>query len=506
MGAATHIDPYADGLKLSARGQHARAIERFEEALASKPDDTRVLFALGNTARALGLARPAEEFFRRVLALEPGRIEALVNLANLLRAHGNFVAAEALLAPALSRNPESPELWLTLGCLHGETGDRARAEEHYRHALALRPNYAPALGNLADLLADDGNLDAALALYDRVLRLEPDNAQARVNRAVIHLLHGNFRDGWRDYGARLKLAGKVPLADHGLPRWTGAVLRRERLLVTGEQGVGDQIMFASMIADLRGRAALDGGSIMLECEPRLVSLFARSFPSVPVRAWDAETRGGITTTRYGWLKSAGGATCAIEMGGIARFLRTALNSFSNPNAYLVPDRGETNSWRSTFAGERTLGICWRSGKTGGHRARQYAPLDKWAEFIREWDGAVVSVQYDATAEEIAVLEAQSGRKIVVPQNIDQKNELDRTCALLAALDAVISAPTAVAWLAAAAGVPTYKVLYDTSWTSFRQGFEPFAPSCVCVMPDERGNWAQVFAKADAALKVRFSKV
>src|ERR1700755_460549 len=107
MTAATRA--YENGLKLSAKGQHALAIERYEQALSQSPNDTRVLFALGNTARALGLARPAEEFFRRVLSLEPERIEAMINLANLLRSHGNFAAAEALLLPALSRNPDAPE-------------------------------------------------------------------------------------------------------------------------------------------------------------------------------------------------------------------------------------------------------------------------------------------------------------------------------------------------------------------------------------------------------------
>ena len=110
------------------------------------------------------------------------------------------------------------------------------------------------------------------------------------------------------------------------------------------------------------------------------------------------------------------------------------------------------------------------------------------------------MQYDASAEEIAELEALSGRTIHVPPGIDQKQELDRACALLAALDAVVSAPTAVSWLAAGAGTPTFKVLYDTSWTAFGQGIEPFAPACRCIMPDAPGDWARVFAKAAAALK------
>jgi hypothetical protein len=93
----------------------------------------------------------------------------------------------------------------------------------------------------------------------------------------------------------------------------------------------------------------------------------------------------------------------------------------------------------------------------------------------------------------------------MPANIDQKNELDRACALFFALDAVISAPTAVSWLSAGAGVTTFKVLYDTSWTSFGATFEPFAPSCTCVMPKQRGDWADCFAQIRAALSLQPSQ-
>jgi len=497
------VRAYEEGLQLSAKGQHALAIERYEQALTQTPNDTRVLFALGNTARSLGLARPAEEFFRRVLALEPQRLEALINLANLLRSQGNFSAAEALLAPALSRDPDHAELWLTMGSIYRETGHAAEAAVHYREALARKPNYPQALGNLADLLADDGDIEEALALYDRVLRADRDNAQARMNRAVLHLLRGNLKEGWRDYASRLALYGKAPVPDHKLPRWNGEPLKRQRLLVTAEQGVGDHIMFASMIPELAERAASEGGGIILECEPRLVSLFARSFPSVIVRPWDSETRGGVPLTHYGWLKSIGGATRFTEMGTLPRYMRATIESFPTPNAYLIPDSAEAARWRDRFGA--AIGICWRSGKTGGHRALQYAALDAWAAFVRDWPGAVVSVQYDATPDEIAALENLSGRKIFTPGGIDQKNELDRTCALLSALDAVISAPTAVSCLSAGAGVATYKVLYDTSWTSFGKTFEPFAPSCICVMPKKRGDWADGFTQIRDALSQRPSQ-
>lgn len=491
------MNAYAQGLKLSAEGRHAEAIERFEQALAEDPADTRTLFALGNTARALGMNGPAEQFFRRVLALQPGRLEAVVNLANLLRLEGQFAAAEALLAPALARDPDAPELWLALGSTCRESGDGERAKQHYRQAIALRPGFAAALSNLADLLADDGRHDEALALYDGALAAEPAAPQAKLNRAILHLLRGNLAEGWRDYAARLKVPGKVPVPDHDLPRWSGGTLQRARLLVTAEQGVGDQIMFASVIPELTARANAQGGSIVLECEPRLAPLFARSFAGIKVQAWDVERHNGMVRTHYGWLKRAGGANAAIEMGSLPRYLRKSLDAFPSPNAYLKPDAMEQARWRAAFFDlpRPLIGVCWRSGLRGGARAVQYAPLEAWAQFLRDAQGTPICAQYDATGEEITSLSNMCGRTVFAPQGIDQKQELDRAAAMSSVMDFVVSAPTAVSWLSAALGVPTLKVLYDTSWTSFGESFEPFAPAARCLMPARRGDWADVFAQA-----------
>ena len=491
-------DHYEKGQALTALLQHADAIAAYERALAERPDDVRVLFALGNTARVLGMPGQAEQFYRRVLALEPHRIEACINLANLLRAEGKLAAAKELVERALANQAEIAELWLTLGSVHREQGDRENAKAHYREALARNAHCAAALGNLADLLADDGRIAEAMALYDRAVVSEPKNPQLKLNRAVLHLLRGEIKDGWRDYAARLKVPGKAPVCDHGLKPWPGAHLKRTRLLVTAEQGVGDQMMFASLIPELVERAGRDGGAVILECEPRLQSLFARSFPDVAVHAARMETKAGVTTSRYGWLKQAGGASAAIELGSLPRLMRTAIDLFPDPNAYLVPDAAETAAWRGYLAAAGPaprIGICWRSGKSGGLRSLQYAPLDAWGAFLRGLPGTIVSAQYDATSQEIAELSAASGRTILVPPALDQKHELDRTCAMLSALDCVASAPTAVSWLAAGAGVPTLKLLYDTSWTAFGTNSEPFAPACRCIMPKARGDWRDVFAQA-----------
>src|SRR5258706_6025775 len=116
------VDFYAAGLTASGEGRHTDAIACFERALRDAPDDARVLFALGNTAAAIGHAGAAENFFRRVLAQETSRLAALVNLANLLRKSGRTADVIALIKPVLEINPEHAELWLTLGSALRETG------------------------------------------------------------------------------------------------------------------------------------------------------------------------------------------------------------------------------------------------------------------------------------------------------------------------------------------------------------------------------------------------
>jgi len=505
MGSADkqqNMDSYAEGLAASGEGRHADAIACFERALRESPDDARVLFALGNTAAALGHAGAAENFFRRVLTQEPGRLEALVNLANLLRRNGRTAEVIALIKPALEVNPELAELWLTLGSALREAGDETRAQAFYQEALRLSPDNAAALGNLADLFADQGDVDQALSLYQEVLTREPDNAQARLNRAILLFLKGQLRSGWRDYEYRHRIKDRIIVADHGLPAWAGRRADGMILLITAEQGIGDQIMFASVIPALAQTCAPVHGRLIVESDQRLVPLFRRSFPGVTVHSAKLHMRGGQTFASYDWLEECGGANAAVAIGSLPRLMRQEFSDFPVPHAYLKPDEPERAQWSHWLRGHGSgpfLGLCWRSGSLGGLRNLQYAPLAAWADFLRRAPGVAVSLQYDAQPEEIEALQHMSGRKVLVPPGLDQKQEIDRTTALIAALDAVVSAPTSVSWMSAAVGVPTLKILYHKSWTSFGRDYEPFAPAARCVMPAKNGDWDDAFARAASAL-------
>lgn len=496
---------YQQGLALSAEGRHSDAIAAFEQALRQTPNDVRVLFALGHTADALEMTAAAEKLYRQVLTHSPGQLEAVIALANLLRRQGRYSEANALLVRQLKTSPDAPELWLTLGSVWREFGDDDKAMQLYRKALHLKPGYVQALGNLADMFADQGAIAEAFKFYQLLLMQEPKNVHALFSRALIFLSRGRCEAGWLAYDARLKLPG-APIANHNLPKWNGRFRPDLRLLLSMEQGIGDQLMFTGLVPEFAARAEMEGSRILLACEPRLAPLLARALPRVQVIAVPTTLRGGHTYADYHAMKAlpqTEHANCFLELGSLPRL--AGHSPQSKPlSPFLKPDPAELEKWRSWLQSmpRPWVGICWRSGKLGGLRTRQYAPLAEWGAAIRDFPGTLICAQYAATAGEIAKLESLSCQKIMVPPDLDQKQEVDRTTALLAALDVVVSAPTAVVWQAAAAGTEVARIQEVPSWTQLGTNTESFS-ACVrsCTAP-KPGNWTGAFAAAQEIISTK----
>lgn len=473
---------YDDGIAALEAGRHAEAIAALEQALAANPGDPAALFALGEAASQLGLHQAAARFFQETLNAAPERHEATIRLSREMLAlmrHGDAIDT---LRAALARAPEHAGLWLALGNAVRGLHDIENAVTFYREALRLNPDSVEALGNLADLVFDAGETEEAFRLYDAALRRAPDNAQLRLNRATALLAEGEIETGWRDYEWRLKIPGRVIERRAAPPRWDGAPRAGRSLLVMTEQGIGDQIAFAAFLPQL----AADG-PVTLECEPRLEALLARSLPGVTVVGRPVRRAGAALYADYDWAR----CDLSIELGSLPHLCG---GKPRQTEPWLTPDADETRRWAEWRAGipRRAVGLCWRSGLKGGLRDSEYAPLARWAQFIGKLEAEPVVAQYGADTAEIATLEALSGRTLIVPPDLDQKNEIDRTVAMLSVLDAVVSAPTAVASMAGAAGVPTYKALHFRSWMSLGAKREPFMPAVTCVMPPHAGQWRHVF--------------
>ena len=267
---------------LERAGDLAGAISAYEIALASAPDNAEIVARLANLAARIEMFETAARLWAEVSRLQPRRIEAIDGRARAWCALGQFEEAIFLLREALLAHPDEARLWNSLGVILLQGGQAGAALTFLDKALDLEPRFAAAAYHRGNAHFDLGDLDAAARDYELgrgLAKTSSELAAIRFAEATVTLARGDLAQGWEAYEARLSphAAGAVT---YDLPgrRWTPSeILEGKSLLITAEQGLGDELMFAGLLPDVLETLGAEG-RLSLAVEPRLVALFARSFP------------------------------------------------------------------------------------------------------------------------------------------------------------------------------------------------------------------------------------
>lgn len=478
------------GLVRERAGALPQAFEALREALLKAPADPDGVRDLARLARRMGQSALAAELLVRVRAASPGDLTDAQDLAAVLRDLDRCDEALAIVREAMVDAPEAPHLWSLLGSIAAQKGDDADARVFHDEALRLAPRDAPILANAALARLDVGDAAAAKDACDAALAARPTPPQAaaiRLARATARLCLGDL-GGWDDYAARLAPERREALAfDIRAPRWTPATpLAGLHLLLVGEQGLGDEVMFGSMIGD--ALAALGpAGRLTLAVEPRLVPLFARAWPAVRVI-------GHATTSLAGRLRrtapEAGAVQAWAPLGDMLPLLRGTLEHFEGAEPFLAADPARVEhwcGWLESLGAGRKVGILWRSGLMAGLRSRRFAPFEAWRPVLATSGALFVNLQYGDAQPDLARAQAQ-GLMIHRPPGLDLMQDLEGVAALCRALDLVVGPPTATTNLAAATGAETWIVSADPNWPALGTAGYPWYPAVRAFQPKGDEPW------------------
>ena len=487
-GAAA-LAAWREGLALWDSGAPAEARAKLERAIAAAPGQGMWHNEFGLVCLALDDLGAAEAAFRLALKFEPDLAEAECNLGIVLQQRTD---SEAARASALAHFRRAARLRPSLLPAQYNCGlllhKMARADESvpcFDRTLALDPGHADAWRNRGYALQDLRRFDAAQASFERALEVRPDYHEARLSLAFLQLLRGRFREGWQNYRAR-EFTPESPLRPFPCPDWDGGPLAGRTLLVYAEQGLGDEILFASCVPDLVAQAR----HVVLDCEPRLSKLFARSFPQ-------ASVHGGPRGADNSWLSSVPQPDCKIAAGSVPGFLRNEWKDFPVRGAFLTADGDRVTFWKSrldALGPGLKIGIAWRGGLPQTRTALRSLKLGGLLPVLRQPGARFVSLQHGDTAEEIAALQAEHG--ITVANWEDAHADYDETAALIMALDQVVTVCTSIVHLAGALGktalvmtpfVPEWRYLADG------EGM-PWYRSVRLIRQSRRGDWSDVFAQ------------
>jgi hypothetical protein len=428
----------------------------------------------------------AEACFRRALAAAPRDPEAVQNLAAVLHRGERHAEALALADEVLATEPGHVAASLARGNALSALGRYEEAAEAYRAARRLPPE---GLAGLASALAALGRDEEARQALDAAVAQAPGSAFPRFQRGLHRLSRRDFA-GWDDYEARWGVERFVDesrgqVARAFLPELavapTAADLTGRRVLLVGEQGIGDQVMFASLVPDLVRIAA----RVTLVCEPRLVRLFRASFDSVEVLA-PAEAQ-----------VDSDAIDKVVAMGSLAAAFRRDATDFPG-TPYLAPQPQVVARWAERLgpAKGRRIGLSWRGGAATTRRAARSLPLAELAPVLALPACEFVSLQYGDVEGELA---AHPQVRAFPARDIDDFEDL---AGLVANLDAVVSVQTALVHLCGAMGARCLALLPSRAeWRYMAHGETmPWYGSVRLLRQSEAGRWAPVVAQAAAALR------
>jgi len=454
-------------------------------------DDAETWFLFASVSASLARLEEVVEGCRRTVDLEPRHIQAWYNFGLACFHLGRWEDAVSAYQAALAIEPGSPAILGNLGATWLESGDPVRAIECCSRAVELDPRSVAAINTLGIACRELGNYADALDAFERAALIDPENADVRWNRALALLKTGDFRRGWDEFEWRWRFETAMQRSTP-YPAWRGEHPVNS-LLVYMEQGLGDQIMFASCLPDLLAT----GSRVIVECEPRLVPLFERSFPGI-------RFHGGTWDERQAQCRIP--IQCQIPLGSLPRIFRRDRKAFPAQPGYLLADAELISQWRNRLDGlgdGMKIGLSWSGGKDLRTRTRRTIPLSAWREVLAIDNAMFINVQYGDWREEIETA-CISGMEIRSLDGVDAMTDLDTFAALLMALDLVITVDNSTLHLAGALGVETWGLLpYDSDWrweaganrTSWYPGVRLFNQPV-------RGDWAVALQSVSAELACR----
>ena len=393
------------------------------------------------------------KIYNDVLLKSPDHPGALYGVGIILREAGRYAQAIQIAKRVAEVRPIDPRGWKLLATIYGELSQYDESVRYADKALACaKTDYT--FADYAYAHCNAGNWDIADKACVAALEHAEKNPSAlsreavnntRVTKAYVDLAKGRWAEGFKGYRHTMRTKFRkervYPLPDGTETKeWNGepdAVV-----VVTGEQGLGDECMAASVVPD----AVRASRGFIFDCDHRLAGLFARSFPGAVV----------LPQRRDDVLRLPQGCPLPTHhktLFGLGELFRQKDADFHR-EAFLTPNQEYVGMFRELFGGQMVIGLAWSGGlpRTGmEHRA---AGLNAFLPILRRGGAEFVSLQYRDDAQEVFQMERDHGIKVRRLPWVTQGPDMDLLTALLASLTEVVGVHTTALHLAASVGTPT----------------------------------------------------
>lgn len=486
------LQAYAQAQALHRERKLAEAVTLYNRALALMPDHPHVLVSFAELAEEVKDWGAVEKLYRRLGTLRPD-IDYQGHLGVALFRLRRWAEALPFLETHMARHPGDADVLHAISNCLCSLGQWEEGLARARTAMQLKPNdeITDAVLNALYHLGRDAELEPQLAA---ALQKFPDSRAIRSMYGLHHLKAGHYDAGFR-YFSDFRWRSNLDVPDNaGIPceAWDGQPFDGT-LLVVAEQGLGDEIMMSSMLEELVAM----GQRAIVECDPRLIPLFARSFPTLEFvpryqkQLQRAFTEGGGTGFRR---------VNALDMG---TFFRRDATRFPARTHWLQPDPQRVAAlradYRARWPGRKIIGLSWKSSRLQEGGADKSFRLADFTPLLQRDDCAMINLQYGDVRADIDALRASGSGELFVDERIDASNDIDALAAQIAALDAVVSTSNTTVHIAGALGVPCLVLLPRTRPVLWYWGYRgertPWYPSLRLLRNESEDERSELMQRA-----------
>ncbi|MBW3042435.1 tetratricopeptide repeat protein, partial [Prochlorococcus marinus] len=467
----------------------------YRKAIDLNPNYAIAHSNLAKILQELGNIKEAELHVRKAIKLKPDFANAYYNLGNISKDLGNIKEAESSQRKAIKIKPNFAEAHSNLGLILQDLGKLKEAELHVRKAIEINPNYSNAYSNLGNILENNGKLKEAELYTRQAITLDPSHPDAHFNLAHILLKRKEFIEGWQEHESRWNMTNiMISCGNHlktNKPEWEPE--RRGRLLLWPEQGLGDEIMFLSLVPDLIDHV----DQLIIQTDPRLIPLLQRSLNQAKIEYIPKQEL--IDENKYDFH---------IAMGSLPKFLRNSLNDFKDSKQFILNvDQARSNQLREQLTDNRfqkIVGISWKSISLS--KKNKSLSLEQFILGIYSPNIRFVCLQYGDVTEEIENIKQKHNIDICEVKEVDKFNDIDALSALIKACDEVVSIHNVTVPLAGALAVKT-KVLTvrnNAWWWGIDDDESYWYPSIKLYRQSQDDQWEKALQQIKTELQVHQS--
>ncbi len=498
---------------LNHLGVRDKAILVIERALKHHTPTPDIVSVIMNLALNMRIYDVAVKIGNILVSMEPRESRHYVNLATAYSAEERYDESIEMLQQVIPVFPESSDLWNVLA-----TQVRARdgAEESvvfFQEAIRLNPGDFKIYSNLAMSYTQMGKFPKAIEADRKSIELNPHSPEPQLGLAVLLFMIGDLQEAWKYYEARyspMRDSNQTQIYTHNIPEWQGESLKGKKLFLAAEQGIGDEVMWGNHFRELEKQA----DQIIIGCEPRLASIYERSYPNAIVSPLaDVVTQGYRYRSFPKMQKMMKDGELEIDysvpLASAPRYnWKTSEDVKYAGQPSLIPDPELVEKFAKRFKklGDKPkVGLAWRSGILNKKRSYLYCSAKHLDPFMALKDHVeFVNLQYGDCEEELKQMKELYGVDVHQFKDVNLKQDIEANLAIMTNCDLVLSSTSAPGIFAMSCGCPTILMSLYEIWWSFGVGDGSDAVFVKDAKVVHGDTWPEILEKTGKAVREKLN--